>query len=205
MTVEGSTAVVTGWAIDADTPDPIPVHLYVGGAGTAVVADRDRPDVGAAYPTSGSAHGFAEELALPAGTSNVCAYAINAGAGANTHLGCRSVTVAAPPPVSSGRAPFGNFEAVVPGAGGATVAGWAIDPDTTAPISVHVYADGVGTAHAADLGRSDVAAAFPGTGAAHGFAPFVSMSAGAHNVCVYAINDGAGGHTFLGCRAVTVP
>lgn len=202
--VNGSTAAVSGWAIDPDTTEPIPVHLYVGGVGAAYVADKSRDDVGAVYPMYGVAHGFSEQLQLPSGRSDVCAYAINTGAGGHTFLGCRSVSVAAAP-VDGGRAPFGNLETVTPVAGGATVVGWAIDPDTTASIPVHVYVDGSGVAHPADAVRVDVAAAYPGMGAAHGFGPFVPMSPGAHSVCVYAINDGAGGHTFLGCRDVTVP
>ena len=84
------------------------------------------------------------------------------------------------------------------------VSGWAIDPDTTAPISVHVYVDSIGEATTAGLGRPDVGAVFP-YGAEHGFAHSMAASAGSHTVCVYAINNGQGGHALLGCKAVVVP
>ena len=77
-------------------------------------------------------------IPAPAGTSNVCAYAINVAAGNNILLGCRSVTVVG----EQGRAPFGFLEAVQGVAGGVEVSGWAIDPDTTASIAVHLYVDG---------------------------------------------------------------
>ena len=53
-------------------------------------------------------------------------------------LGCRTVRNAGP---------FGNVEAAVGGSGTLRVVGWAIDPDTTGPINVHVYVDGVGRAN----------------------------------------------------------
>ena len=67
------------------------------------------------------------------------------------------MTVAAP--VESGRQPIGNLEAVTGGVGQIDVAGWALDPDTTASIPVHVYVDGAGVPYVADKQRPDVAAA----------------------------------------------
>lgn len=203
LTLSGSTATASGWAIDPDNPAPIAVHLYVNGVGKEYVADKARPDIAAAYPASGAAHGFTTQLALGTGTSQVCAYGINSGAGANTYLGCRSVTVAAPV-TSQSRDPFGYFESLTGVPGGAVVAGWAVDPDTIAPIQVHVYVDGVGRAHMADKSRPDVGAAF-GLGNDHGFSETVAMSPGAHRVCVYAINDTPGNNPTLMCRSVTVP
>ena len=203
LTVSGSTAVVKGWALDPDVATSIKVHIYVGAAGTEYTADASRSDVAAAYPGYGDRHGVAQSVALPVGTTNVCLYAINNGAGGHTLLGCKTATVAATS-ADLGRAPIGNFEAVTPGAGGATVSGWALDPDTTQSVSVHIYVDSVGVAYTADKARSDVGAAYR-LGDAHGFAEFIAMSPGAHTVCVYPINTGPGGNAFLGCRTVTVP
>ena len=50
-----------------------------------------------------------------------------------------------------------------------TVRGWAIDPDTDAPIGIHAYVAGSGSAHVADSARRDLAAVFPAYGDAHGF------------------------------------
>lgn len=203
VTVSGTTATVTGWAIDPDTTAPIEVHIYAGSNGKAYRADKTRTDVGAAYPAFGPTHGFNEQIALPSGTTNMCVYAINNGAGGHALLGCKSVTVS-PPIVDKGRAPFGNLEGVSTSAGAVSVGGWAIDPDTTDPIQVHIYVDSSSKAYNADKDRPDVGAAYPGSGSRHGFNEKVSVAPGTHSVCVYAINNGVGGHTLLGCRTVTV-
>lgn len=204
LQVSGNTVTASGWAIDPDTASSIKVHLYVAGVGREYSADKARADVGGANPGYGDAHGFSESFTVPNGTTGVCAYAINTGPGGHTLLGCKSVTITAPVQ-DRGRAPFGNYEALQATAGGAIVAGWAIDPDTTDPIAVHIYVDGVGSAYTAALDRPDVLAAYPGTGLKHGFYQTVPMSPGNHGVCVYAINNGAGGHTLLGCKNVVVP
>ncbi len=201
LTLSGTTATATGWTLDPDTDASIEVHLYVNGVGKAYIANKARPDVGNAYPSLGAAHGFSEQLALNPGNNTVCAYGINTGPGGNTTLGCRSVNVAAAP---ANRAPIGFFESITPAAGGATVAGWAIDPDTTAPIEVHVYVDGVGQRLVADKLRPDVGAAYR-LGDNHGFNDLVPMSSGAHNVCVYGIDTAGLSNALIGCRPVTVP
>jgi hypothetical protein len=203
LTVNGSTAVASGWAIDPDTVSSIKVHIYVAGKGVEYTADAPRGDVARIYPAYGDKHGFVQQLSLPPGRSDVCAYAINTGAGGHTFLGCRTAEVAVPMP-DLGRPPIGNFESAVPVTGGATVSGWALDPDTAQPISVHVYVDSTGAAYTADKPRGDVAAAY-GLGDRHGFAEFIPMTAGHHTVCVYPINTGAGGNSWLGCRTVMVP
>ncbi len=204
LIVSGNTATVSGWAIDPDTSASLKVHLYVGSAGAEYTADKVRADVGAAYPGSGDNHGFSEQVSLPVGSTQVCAYAINTGAGGHTFLGCKTATVTSTAP-DLGRVPFGNLEKVAPAAGGAAVSGWAIDPDTSAPIKVHIYVGSVGAEYTADKVRSDVGAVYAGAGDNHGFSEFVAMSSGTNTVCVYAINTGAGGHSQLGCRTVVVP
>jgi hypothetical protein len=83
--------------------------------------------------------------------------------------------------------------------------GWAIEPDTTDPVQVHVYVDGAfATAAAAGQPRPDIADAYPGWGAAHGFAIDVPVSEGTHQVCVYGINVPTGPNPLLGCRTVDV-
>lgn len=90
--LSGGTATVRGWAIDPDTGSAITVRTYVDGryAGDAT-ANGSRPDVAAAFPGYGSAHGYS--LPVPAAVgSTVCVYALNSGAGSqNTTLGCRRV------------------------------------------------------------------------------------------------------------------
>ena len=88
------SVVVQGWAIDAQTADPISVHVYVNGVlRNGAVADRSRVDVGAAYPSFGDRHGYAVSVPARAGINIVCVYGINVGAGSNRLIGCHDVSV----------------------------------------------------------------------------------------------------------------
>ena len=100
VTDEGGSVRVQGWALDPDTADPIPVHLYVdGGWGDSVRAETVRFDIALAYPAFGALHGFDATLdGLAPGEHEVCAYGINRGPWAiNARLACRTVTVAPTP------------------------------------------------------------------------------------------------------------
>jgi hypothetical protein len=187
---------VAGWAIDPDTSASIDVHVYVDRAGGSLTADASRPDVAAVFPSYGSRHGYDRLVAASPGSHRVCLYAIDSAAGANTTLGCRTVTVPAP-------SPFGAVDVARRVDGGIEVAGWAADPDTTASIDVHVYVDGV-LRHVdrADAERLDVASARPSTGPTHGFADVVAAPADARQVCVYGINVGGGVNALIGCRSI---
>lgn len=199
--VSGSSALVQGWAADPDSNAPVEIDVYVNGAFAGWgYASQSRPDVGAAYPQYGSNRGFSISVPVPVGSSSVCAYAIDVNyPGTNRGLGCRSVSR------SGGSPPFGNYEAIARVPGGAQVQGWVIDPDTTAPVEVHVYSGGqiVGYGWASGT-RSDVGAAYPGYGTSHGFAINTSLGSGTHSVCVYAINVPSGNNPSLGCRSIVV-
>jgi hypothetical protein len=91
--VDGEVASFSGWTIDPDTPNPIDVHVYVSGAwGTRTLASLPRDDVGRVNPNYGSQHGFAGQVAIPTGTSQVCVAADVDGGGANRWFNCVSVT-----------------------------------------------------------------------------------------------------------------
>ncbi|WP_051701960.1 hypothetical protein [Mycetocola saprophilus] len=196
---------VSGWALDPDTENPIPVHIYVGSDGRPYTADKPRPDVARGYPDYGPNHGFSESIPAAAGSYQVCAYAIDSiGKAGNTLLGCRSVTVAGAPPADN-RSPIGNLEAVTAVPGGIQVSGWALDPaNPSVSIPVHVYRNGTGEPTLANLNRPDVAAGYPQAGAAHGFTYSMASPPGTYQVCTYAISAGSAAPTQLGCRAVTV-
>jgi hypothetical protein len=201
---DGAIAV-KGWAIDPDVVDPIRVDVYVDAVGKALTANTSRTDIAAAHPPYGDKHGFDDTFSASPGVHQVCAYGIDVRPGGNVLLGCKSVTVPGSAPLPDlGRPPFGNVEAIDPVTGGVSVAGWALDPDTASPIHVDVYVDSSGVRYTADGSRSDVAAAYPAYGAGHGFSQTIAASAGAHRVCAYAINNGAGGNVLLGCKSVTV-
>ncbi|MFZ7089071.1 hypothetical protein [Curtobacterium sp. RRHDQ10] len=191
---------VRGWAMDATRNDSTFVDVYVDGRGTRLTADGTRTDVGNAYPGRGSAHGFAATVAASAGAHTVCVYAIGVDTSRNTQLGCRAVTVRA-------GSPAGSLDQVQAAPGGVRVRGWALDAETTDPINVRAVVDGTPSTVVADTARTDVAAAFPGSGAQHGFDLVLPAQPGNHTVCLTAVNVGQyGTDTPLGaCRTVGVP
>jgi len=188
---------VSGWAVDVDTTAPITVHVYVDGrATTALVADSPRADVGRIY-RRGDNHGFNGLVPASNGTHKVCVYAIDSAGGKNPSLGCATVKVV-------NRVPLGSLDAVTSTAGRITTRGWALDPDTTSPISVHVYVDGKAVrALTSDTPRPDVGRIF-GKGDDHGFSGVVNAVPGTHQVCLYAIDSTGGSNPRLGCKSVAV-
>jgi SpoIID/LytB domain protein len=193
-------AYLWGWAIDPDTTASIPVHVYVDGKLVAgFAADQGRPDVANAYPVYGAMHGYSATLPLTAGKHTICAWALNiAGAGGNPQLGCQTVTVMAGDP-------FGTLDGAAVEAAGTRIWGWAIDPDTTAPVPVHVYVDGQLVLGApANQSRPDVASVYPAYGPNHGYFTVVPMGPGTHTVCAFALNiAGSGTNKQLGaCKTV---
>lgn len=198
VTSNGATARVNGWVIDPDTPNPVDVHAYVnGGWGGSYKADVSRADVGAAYSGYGANHGIAIDVPIPVGTSQVCLYAIDVRGSANPQLACRTVT-------RVGGSPFGSLDSITGTPGKIAISGWAIDPDVADPISIHVYVDGAwGGAYVADASRPDVARAYPASGDRHGYSVTLTTPPGGHQVCVYAINVGAGENRLMRCAAAT--
>lgn len=195
-TTTSRNLTVSGWIIDPDSPASLTVRVAVDGVETSVAADIDRPDVGAAFPGSGSRHGYSVTIPASAGPHAVCVRATNIGEGADRLLGCRWMTIQNAPPV-------GQVDSVVLGLGTATVTGWALDPDSPEPLQVHVYVDSGGTPTTANLERGDLARYFSTTN--HGFQVTVSMPAGTHRLCVYPINVPPGDNPAISCRDVTMP
>lgn len=95
-TGEAGAVEVKGWTVDPDTTDPIKVRISVGGVTTLVDADLTRNDIEAAFPGSGTEHGFLETIPAAAGSHRVCATAVDVGVGSDKDLGCYNVTVAQP-------------------------------------------------------------------------------------------------------------
>jgi hypothetical protein len=201
-----STIAVRGWTYDPNTPTAsINVHVYVDGRYTMPIgANQPRPDVPQVYPGVGPSTGYNGSLAATPGKHTVCVYAVNVGDGyTNPLLGCRTVTVQSFP----AHVPVGSVDTVSTSVLSVTVTGWAIDPDIpTAPLRVHVYVDGrVVQAITADGVRSDVGAAYPRATANHGFTFTRTLAGGPHEICFYAINQGAGtANPRLGCKTVTL-
>ncbi|MCS5487483.1 hypothetical protein NY588_10125 [Curtobacterium flaccumfaciens pv. beticola] len=200
VTATGTGASVDGWAYDPDAPSTT-VRFYEGATylGSAVTA-VPRTDVQRGHPDAPLQSGFRAPLSLGVGTHSVCAYAINTGAGANTVLGCRSVTVR----TDTSHDARGSFDSVVAGAGTATVSGWAYDPDGT-PVTVRVY-EGAAYLGAVttSLPRADVQRSVPGAPLQTGWSRAIALGAGQHQLCAYAITVGPGENAVLGCRTVRV-
>jgi hypothetical protein len=189
--------VVSGYALDFNSTASIGVHLYadntfVGGTWASI----PRPDLASRYPTAGPNHGFRLTLPIRSGSHLLCAYALNVGPGVNTLLRCVRITLQ--------NNPVGHLDTALQYPGGVTLNGWVLDPDTTGPVSVRVYADGKWTATGvANLSRPDLAAAYPANGTDHGFSIFTPLSPGNHVLCAYGLNIAAGNaNTKFGCVTV---
>jgi len=193
-------AVISGWALDPNTTQPIWMHVFVDGTfWNGVRAENARPDVKAGIPGAGPAHGYRMEIPLAAGSHRICAYGINEGAGTvNPELFCQTIVVPT-------RQPRGYLDSTNGVADGILIAGWSLDPGVPDSTWLHVYVDGrYVTGVNANLSRPDVAAAFPGLGAAHGFSARIPAAGGSREICVFALNVGADKATNLGCRQVIV-
>lgn len=205
VSADGNGITVQGWALDEETPDPIEVTVAVAnGARVRVVADLDRPDVGAAYPSLGSRHGFRATLPAAVGEQTVCVWFHNVGRGTDIWHACRAVVVPQ-------REPGGNLESAALAGNAIRMTGWAADPDAPAPTTVGLLdltAPQVGRKlsgfRVADLPRPDVVAA-TGVGQAGGFQFDLAVDEpGTRHLCVVALNQHGGADQFIGCRHVEV-
>ena len=166
---------------------------YVGSQSANVY----RPDVGVAYRGWGDNHGF--DFTVPVGggaVKEVCVWGINAGAGSdNTFLGCRTVRLSTP---------FGAIDAVSAGSGSIRrPAGRSIRIR-----QVHSRCTCTSTTcsrvSSPPVFRPDVGSAY-GYGNNHGFDITIPVAGGTHQVCVFAINQGAGSvNNQIGCRTINV-
>ncbi len=193
--VTGGTRV-TGWALDRGTPASIGLHVYVDGAfSRTATADTGRADVAAAFPGYGDRHGFAVDVAVPAGNHTVCVFAIDqVPPGSNALLGCRAVNQPA--------SPWGSVDALTRYGNTLTARGWVVDPRRSTGTAAHVYVDGVGAANiATTTARADVNATFPAYAApTPGFGATVQVSNGPHTVCVFGV--GAQTATLMVCKTL---
>lgn len=100
--------------------------------------------------------------------------------------------------------PMGVVDSADGVVGGIRVRGWSLDPDTTDPLIIHAYVDGVHVASAqSSIERADVASRFATT-PGRGFDVVVPALGGWRDVCLYAINMSFGANSLLGCRVALV-
>lgn len=190
---------VRGWALD-DAPDgpPINVAVYVDTTGYVLTTDQPRPDVQAAFGLPRDTYGYQADLPLPAGTSRVCAYALNNRD--NPLLGCQSVTRSGDPLGVVDSVEFTNRD---PQAGrfDVVVTGWSFDPDSPGtPGGVAVYyrpsdlcCDDVSEQVRTNLPRPDVQAAYGLSTDAVGFQITLDYRICSKSVRLYALNQAGPG------------
>jgi Subtilase family len=187
-----------GWAMDPSTYAPAMLDISVNGtAPLRAHADGARPDVGNVYPGFGANRGFPAgvTLAAPPGSNEVCVWAIDTPSTASrVLLGCVSLFVS--------NDPTGVVDLVSRTSDGIRVVGWTLDPDVASATDAHVYIDGIGVAIPSEGARADIAAAFPGYGATHGFDRTFTTGPEPRTVCIAAANVGPGNSSWIGCREV---
>lgn len=218
-TLNGPAFRIDGWAIDPDTAEsPVAVDVQdrrPDGTSTVVrvTADGSRPDVAAAYPGAGAAHGFSASIALTvAGVHEVCASAVDSEiADARTLIGCRTVELPGPVGVLD--------VARMTDPGVLSVQGWVAQPGATdLDTEVHVYVtapDGTVVGYPGimtGIARPDVTAALGWPDDHTGFSTSIPVTqTGTHQVCAFGIGTTRGTssarpptNTLLGCRSVEV-
>jgi hypothetical protein len=202
--VDRRSVRVTGWALQVDTSTSMMVQCFIDGTPVQqAIAAQPRSDLAPVFPGLGVNHGFDVRFDAPPGVHTVSVQAFpQTSAIDRFEVGNRVIGVGVP---------FGSLDVVGQVPGGVRVAGWVIDPDADGPSPVHVYVDnGFAAATVADRERPDIAQAFPGAGATHGFDVVVPAAPGARNMCAYAINIDETGkvdpslNRVLGCRSVEV-
>lgn len=176
---------LSGTTADVDGPAPRQVSFEVDG----VV--RSSAPSGADGSFSARLHG------VPGGLRQVCVLVANAGAGVTTRADCRLTRV-------PGGSPFGAADIRLRDGNIVNVSGWAIDPESVAPVAVYAVVDGRPVGFPADWSRPDVAVAHPGYGDRRGFVWEAALGRGGHTVCVVASNVWQGADTTLGCRSLVV-
>ncbi len=117
-------ASVRGWAFDPDVPaTSTQVQVFIDGPPTSgapsvvIDANKDRPDVAAAFPGIGPLHGFDAVIdGIEPGTRMLWIYALNAsGPSGNPLIGVRTVTVTGDPSGCAAGSTQGPFADVPPG------------------------------------------------------------------------------------------
>jgi hypothetical protein len=188
---------LSGFSFDRDSvPGAIEINAHVDFARehTRLRADRHRPDVAGSHGV-GEHHGFGGFVPASPGRHTVCLYALNAGGGNDTKLGCDEVVVP--------RAPIGEVERVEIVPGGVRVTGWTLDLDTgDRPTNADVHVNGrLMKTQLAQMRRADIAQRY-GVSEARGFNMVVPYGS---EVCAFAIDTtGQAGNTLLECRRTAV-
>ena len=194
LTANASSISVKGWALDPETTASLDVIVAIDGAAHTMSASQDVPGLATAFPQNGTAHGFSATFPAASGQHEVCLTVLNVGAGTDVQIGCRWEDV-------HNAAPIGALDLVQTSPTTVRIAGWALDPDETNPIQIHVYLGDALYAVVAGGSRPDVGSIY-GMGDNHGFDATFTVTPGEHQLCVYAINTPPGINQLIACRVV---
>lgn len=104
-----------------------------------------------------------------------------------------------------GNSPVATIDSYQISPGNIRISGWALDTDTSSPIQIHAYFNGVGIPLVANKPRPDLANNLPvqyrGVGTNHGFDATIPVPAsGPLQICLYAINVASGENNRFDCR-----
>jgi hypothetical protein len=181
-----------GWAFDPDQPTTaLTLTLKIDSTpAKTLVANLTRTDLAQAHPNAGKAHGFDQLLTLSEGSHKICLTANNVSFGSTTTLICRSAAL--------NFTPTASLLTITATSTGASVTGWATDPDTSAAISARITVDG--------RTKSTVVAKAAGSShSGHNFAATVPMTSGRHTVCAIGLNVLYGhANSSASCRTITL-
>lgn len=195
IVVYGNRASVHGWAYDPNSAaSEVKIVVYINGKLNAYqLTTLARPDINASHLITGS-HGYLVPIQLSDGANNVCVYAINLGAGANSTLGCHSINLSGAPLGASTTTLRGNV---------ATVSGWTYDYDVPSEaLPVAVYVNGTLTRYGPTTSPSPVTDTDYHITGTHGYLFTMQLADGTSTVCTYAINRGTGHNSELACPVV---
>jgi hypothetical protein len=194
----------SGWVIDQDSlQQTLWLRAWTDrGFDRVIAANGDRPDVAAAVPGAGAAHGFDVVIDVGEGAVIIALQTFRDRPEQSVVLTWCTANVPQQPPV-------GDVNLISsPAPNSVRVSGWAIDPSAPADaVEIHVYvADQGRSIGPARRERPDVGALSPLLGSAHGFDTVLTgIPAGVQEICVYGINRGLPAiNPRLGCRTVNV-
>ncbi len=202
-TAVAGTLTIRGWAIDRDTASATQVQVRVGGKVLGTMdADQQKNGLDAAKPGYGDEHGYSGTVkGFPAGTNTVTVHAKDLSTGKWVQVASKSVQQ----PTGYPWLAVDEVSSKAPGQ--LLVRGWAIDPDTTGPVRMAFYLDGAGIASPwADQYKPGLDTAKPGFGDQHAYRlEQTGITAGKHNLCIIAINQGPGSSNASICKPFSTP
>jgi hypothetical protein len=191
------TISFAGWAVLPDAPTTaVSLASQFGTQWAALVTGSPNTAAPVAVAGAGPNQGYSGTLAAPPGSQTFCIWASRT-AGAAVELGCSTVVVPAPKQAVT------SVTSMTGVAGGVSVAGWAVWPDSPATsVGLAVQVGTSWSAVSADAPSTAAATAVPGSGPNHGFAAVVPLAPGSHSVCLWT-SEPAGAAVNLGCQTVT--